>query len=388
MNKVIMSAMILFASLPAAAQQKSGEAVSASTENDKIEKLEDRIEELNELVEELEKTTGRAIALDISGFFDVSVSNYKNKPNVFKLGKFEIDLEHNYKENFQVAAALVFQKGAELDVGFIDYHLFGSPISLRGRLFQDEGLHLQVGKFDVPFGNDWQHFAAIDSIPVTPPLTTEMVMDGGYNDEGVRILYNSIWLNATLYMLDGIEEKYSYGGNSYGGRVGFTPFNNPYLIKSRSLPIFELGFAYIYDTDNEGRLSERLYACDVESKVSFFFVQAEYYKRDKKAGVVFDGCHVTGGIDLSEISNIPIILFGRYDYFRMKDFIPETYIEVIEQKPGTEDILIRVTGGLNINIYNISFLKIEYQRFIDTYEEYRDQYYSQSLYWAQLVITF
>ena len=298
------------------------------------------------------------------------------------MGDFELDIQHNYMENFQVAAALVFNKGADLKVGFIDYRFFGSPVSLRGGLFTDEGLHLQVGIFDVPFGNDWQHFTAKDRITVTPPLTTEMIMDGGYNDEGARLLFNSIWCNITQCMLDGIEQKYSYGGNSYGGRIGLTPFNNPFRLKAGAIPVFEIGFSYVYDVDSNGKKSETLYTFDLESRISALFVQSEYIKREKRAGVIFDGYHVTGGIDFSALSSIPLELYSRYDYFRMKKFILDTFFDVIENNTGKDDILTRFSAGVNINIHKISYLKLEYQQFLKTYKEYRDQYYSKSLYYA------
>ncbi len=351
-----------------------------------IDDLNDKVEDLTEKIDSLKKKIDQLSALQISGFFDVSISNYKNKPNVFALGNFELDLEHNFKENFQVAAALVFFQGAELAVGFIDYHLFGGSISPRGRLFAERGFHIQVGKFDVPFGNDWQNYSAKDRITVTSPLTTEMVLDGGYNDEGARILIKFIPANITLYMVDGIEEKYSFGGNSYGGRIGFTPFNNPYILKRKTIPAFEVGFSYIHDIDNTGSLSEKVYAVDLESKIAPIIIRSEYYKRDKSAGVVFDGFHVTGGIDFSDISALPVIIYGRYDLFRMKNLIPESYTTA--QETGEEDKLSRFTAGLNINIFKISMLKAEYQQFLETYEDYEDQYYKEKLYYVQLVITF
>ena len=58
--------------------------------------------------------------IEISGFFDVNVTDNKTDPNVFSLGDFELDLEHVHNDHFQVAAALVFnEEGAELGAGFI-----------------------------------------------------------------------------------------------------------------------------------------------------------------------------------------------------------------------------------------------------------------------------
>lgn len=163
----------------------------------------------------IKETTG----LEVSGFFDVYASNYNNNPNIFEIGNFELDLEHSFAQYFQVASALVFNTdGAELAVAFIDFHLRGGSIAPRGRLFKEQGVHLQVGKFDLPFGNDWQYFASPDRLQVSAPLTTEYVNSEGYNDTGLRILGQFVSLNFTTYIIKGIEE-----GVSFGGRIGLTP---------------------------------------------------------------------------------------------------------------------------------------------------------------------
>lgn len=322
-------------------------------------------------------------ALKINGFFDVSISNYKNKPNIFLIGPFELDIAHNY-DHFQVAAALVFHDGAELRTGFIDYHLFGGNISPSGRMFRDEGLHLQIGKFDVPFGNDWRYVPAPDRITVTPPLTTELIMDGGYNDEGIRLLLNFISVNASLYMLKGIEQQYSYGGNSFGGRIGITPFNNPYTLKSASMSPLEFGFSYIHDIDRDGATAEKIFAGDMESKVGPVILSSEYYYRDKNAGILLYGYHVTGAIDFNYFSRLPVILYGRYDKYTSEEIVSINYREGVEKSS-----ISRATAGLNINIARISYLKLEYIKYLTAYEEYEsDQYYNDMLYYIQLVIRF
>jgi hypothetical protein len=353
---------------------------------EEIDELKARVEELEDSKKELEtlkKQVSILSALKISGFFDVSVSNYENKPNIFLIGPFELDIEHNY-EYFQVAAALVFYDGAELRTGFIDYHLFGDRISPTGRLFQGEGLHLQIGRFDVPFGNDWRYYPSKDRITVTTPLTTELIMEGGYNDEGIRILLNLVSVNASLYMLKGIEEQYSYGGNSFGGRIGITPFNNPFSLKSGAISPFELGLSYIHDIDRNGTTAEKLFAADMESKTGPLILSSEYYYRDKKAGIKLYGYHVTGGIDFSYFSKLPLILFSRYDRYTSEEIASVNNHEGIDKNS-----ISRITGGININILQISYLKLEYQNYLSAYDEFKnDQYYSKYLYYLQLVIRF
>ncbi|PKL38033.1 MAG: hypothetical protein CVV44_12760 [Spirochaetae bacterium HGW-Spirochaetae-1] len=343
-----------------------------------IAELRKEIDDLKKRLDESEKRIDVISGLKISGFFDVFISNYQNKPNIFEIGDFELDFEHSY-ESFQVAAALVFNKGAELDVAFIDYHLYGGRISPRGRLFSEKGVHLQVGKFDVPFGNDWQHFAATDRISVSDPLTTELIMDGGYNDVGGRILLNFVSFYGTFYLLRGIEEGYSYGGNSFGGRVGVTPFSNPYSLQKGGIPLLDIGFSYIHDVNKAWASTEHLLAVDIESKVGAFILQGEYYRRNKLVGIRFNGFQITTGIDFQNINAIPLILFLRYDLYNMQRY-----------KVTSEDnYLTRITGGININIAHISYLKFEYQRYLTTYDDFTaDEYYSANLFYIQLMITF
>ena len=136
-----------------------------------VEDLSQELEVLNQRLGEIEERVDLLDRLKLSGFFDVYISNYQNKPNILEVGKFELHIDNAYK-SFQVSAALVFNKGAELGVAFIDYHIFGGLISTRGRLFKEKGIHLQVGKFDVPFGNDWQRYISPHRITFSPPLTT------------------------------------------------------------------------------------------------------------------------------------------------------------------------------------------------------------------------
>lgn len=395
--------LIIFASLIAMTNAQTGtdysDPVTARLENnanrknareksirEEIDELKAKVEEIDELKKEvaiLKKQVTLLSALKISGFFDVSVSNYKNKPNVFRIGDFELDLEHKY-DHFQVAAAIVFNEGTNLAVGFIDYHIFGGEISPRGRLFQEEGLHLQVGRFDVPFGNDWRYHSPVERITVTLPNTTEIIMDGGYNDEGARLLLNHIWFNMSLYMLQGIEEQYSYGGNSFGGRLGITPFNNPFQLERKEMPALEIGFSYIHDIDRDGATAEKLFAGDIETKIGPVILTSEYYRRDKNAGILFYGYHVTGAFDFKAITPAPVKIYGRYDSVTSEEVVSVNFREGRDKNGVT-----RFTTGINISIEDISYLKLEYNNYLNTYKEYRsDQYFSDNLYYLQLVIRF
>ncbi len=329
----------------------------------KINRLKQKIEDVKE---ELKELSG---GVQFSGFFDVSVSTYKNNPNIFALGDFELDIEKSFGENFQVAAALVFNDdGAELAVGFIDFHLFGGAIAARGRLFTQKGLHIQIGRYDVPFGNDWQYYASVDRKSITAPLTTEFVMDGGYNDVGLRILRGAVSHNYTLYMLRGIEE-----GFSFGGRFGLTPFNNPYSLKKKELQQLELGISYIYDQGRDGNREEKALAFDFESAIGPFHLRGEYMKRDNDIdGVYYSGFHISAVMDAGKIIDIPITLFGRYDWFQSE-------LNDVEEK----NVLSRITAGLHFDLFEIAVLKFEFHHFLQDNEEFEG-----NSFFAQIVITF
>lgn len=359
--------------------EAAGQKANSDDEKKRIEDLEAQIADikkrLDEVEDQSEKESGK-YKLKVSGYFDLIMSNYREKPNVFEIGTFEIQMVHEYPQNIFVAAALVFDKnGASLGVGLIDYHLFGSTISPRGKLFHEKGIHLQVGKFDVPFGNDWQYFSDIDRISVSKPLTTEKIMDGGYNDVGSRLIVNMIWFNSSIHFLRGIEQGYSYGGNSFGGRIGFTPFNDPYSLSKKTSPV-ELGFSYLHDIDKQGITAEKLYAVDLDIRFSRFLLLSEYYNRDKIIGMRYSGTTSTIGFDVKEISTL---FFSRYDSIFIERY------KAVHQ----EGVLSRISSGLRYSIHDIAYIKAEYSRYVRrTGLAQDDEYFTKNLYYLQLMIRF
>ncbi len=388
---VLSNRCVLRAQTDSETEQTAEQAEQFAEQQKKIELLNRRINQLEKNINELNSRMNRITDLKISGFFDVSVSNFKNKPNIFSIGNFELDIKHNYENNFQVAAALVFddEQGTYLGVGFIDYSVYGDSAVPRGRLFIEKGLHIQVGRFDVPLGNDWNHVSAVDRMTVTPPLTTVNLMEGVYNDVGIRLLANFTAFNATVYSTHGVDKKQTYGGNTQGFRFGFTPFSNPYSLKKGSIPVFELGLSYLYDTDHDGKESETIQALDYESKIGFLIMRGEYYQRDKTAGTVLLGYHVTTALDCAEISSLPITVYYRSDNHREENNVIASYEQSLTDDIKQIDYLTRLTTGINFNISNISFLKFEYQNYIESTERFNThEYFTNVLYFAQLVITF
>jgi hypothetical protein len=341
------------------------------------------ISEIKEKISDIEETIEEETGIEFGGFFDVNATAYEDDPNTFAIGDFELDIEKSVGSNFQIGSALVFNdEGSELAVGFIDFHLFGGNISPRGRLFEDEGLHLQIGKYDIPFGNDWRYYASVDRLSVSAPSTTENVMDGGYNDIGMRMLGNFVSINFNFYVLRGIKE-----GNSFGGRMGFTPFNNPYTLKTKKVQLFEIGASYMYDIGRSGEMEENAAAIDIESKISPVGLIAENSIRENVIdNLVRDGYHLTLYLDFNDLFDWPFILYSRYDFFKSQ--IEGDYeILAIPVKNGKlnkeNEKLQRINAGVQINLYDICFYKFEYLHSL------KNEYHlSNNQMFMQLVITF
>ena len=296
--------------------------------------------------------------LGLSGFFDVRASDTRTDPNVFSMGDFELDLAREIGRKVQVAAALVVNdEGAALAVGFVDVHVVGAPVAPRGRLPVEKGFRLQIGRFDVPFGGDWQYFAAKDRPELSAPLTTEIVMDGGYNDVGVRLLGGTGSLAWSAYWLRG-EGK----GTLVGGRLGLMPFDNPYRLRGRVRAV-EVGVSALHDFDGDGGTESTSFAVDSELRGPLGRLRAEYVRRDlrpvegRAERLVRSGFHVTATVDAGAPAGIPLTPFARYDTAREE---PSSTQESSADEPW--DRTERLSAGLNASFFDILSLKLEYQR--------------------------
>lgn len=325
---------------------------------------------LNRWKEKFSKVT---YGTELEGFFDSSLSNRRNNPHVISTGAFEADFSKAFGKSFQSAVAIVLTPGSrpEFPVAFVDYHFFGGMIAPRGRLFTEKGFHVQAGRFDIPFGNDWQYFASKDRITVTPPLTTDLVMQGGYNDKGLRVLGNSRALNYTAYALRGVGN-----GVTYGGRVGFTPFSNPYQLRASGVPKFELGASYLFDADGFGRTDQRAQSLDLESQVGWSHLMVEYTRRDSH-GFDFEnlqskhsGFHVTQAMDLAGIFKKPLVATVRFEsYWKRFPGVLEMDPETGEVPEAVPSNLNRVTAGIQYPLSELFLLKLDYLQFIRTSQE-------------------
>ena len=298
------------------------------------------------------------------------------------MGDFKLDLAREIGEHVQVGAALVASdEGVEFAVGFVDVHLFGTPVAPRGRLPVEKGLHVQLGRFDVPFGGDWQVFAAKDRTEVSAPLTTEAVLDGGINDVGLRLLGATESFGWSAYWLRGEGE-----GTAAGGRVVLTPFDNVYRLRER-VRAFELGASGLVDLDGVGGTETTSFAVDVELRGPIGRLRSEWARRDERAGpgrdgrLVKSGLHVTALVDAGAVAGVSLTPYARWDMAKDEPDTAETGIAAGRTS--------RLTAGLNARFFDVLTLKLEVQRILSAPPEVEaGEGFRRDSFLAQAVVTF
>ncbi|MBI4913883.1 MAG: hypothetical protein HY823_14205 [Acidobacteria bacterium] len=250
------------------AQEPAGEPAPSKTLREQVDQARDRLADNR---------------LALKPFFFTDFLSAPDDSGVRKTawGSAELDLSAELHDRLDATAALVTNKeGTLLTVGFLDYHPYGGTIAPRGRLWVEKGFHVQAGRFDIPFGNDWQFFASKDSTTIARPLTTALIMDGGYNDAGLRVLGNDGTLNFNAFLVRGFSR-----GHLAGGRLGFTPFGNPFSLKGAREPkTLEIGLSYLFDAGRGGRKSGWAAASDAEIRVDAWTLRGEYIARVQDPG--------------------------------------------------------------------------------------------------------
>jgi hypothetical protein len=265
-------------------------------------------------------------ALAVSGFFDATVqAPADDEGERFHFGGLEVDLEAHYGEHLSAAAALFWDGGSSTEVAaaIVDYHWFDDRVPPRGRIFMEPGLHLQAGRFDLPFGLDYQFFATPERPSVTAPLTTERIQRGGYNADGARV-YGTWWaLDYAAYWTDAF---YGDDGSLVGGRLGLSAGWNPFRFHYRSTdrPALDVGLSYLQEMDGSWRVRERVFGADAMLRHGMFQLLTEGIVHDGRAAVATaagiesgaqdeSGFYATLIADLADRLARPLYLFARFD---------------------------------------------------------------------------
>jgi len=306
----------------------------------------------------------KLFGLQLSAFGDVA-SHYDDAgKQKLDWGTFELDASADITHDLQGAMAVVNdQTGTTFPVGFLDYHTYGGSIAPRGRLWVEKGLHIQVGRFDVPFGSDWQFFASKDSVSISRPLTTELVMEGGYNDKGMRVLGNNGSVNFNTYVLRGFN-----AGRLVGGRLGLTPFSDPFSLKTAKEPkAFEFGLSYFYDANASWKKNETGFAADVEIFLDDWSGRFEYVARKKEPllgadNSVLRGWHFTQEylLDQDEFIAWPTTIFARYEQETVE---PPAIASLGSAAGDARDVRVAAGARTNLGGSDVFQLKFEVQHY-------------------------
>jgi hypothetical protein len=243
--------------------------------------------------------------LKLSGFFDITanISDMNNHP--FQLGNLEVDAVYDKAENFAVSAAgIVNDEGAIVDVAILDYHVHGHNTPARGSLFEEQGYHIQIGRFDISFSSDYAFIAAPDRINISAPLTTDRVQGGNLGGDGLRVY--GLWsdFEYTAYYTNSLLEDTGY---SAGTRIGYNFGDN-----------FVVGVSALNNKDENNHTRSRLSALDLGLQVGFASFYVEAVQLDSEDDVLVNsistgpadesGSHISMALDFS-----PLTVFVRYE---------------------------------------------------------------------------
>ncbi len=386
-------------------------AESKGSQDSLLSKLGDLGEELQELKDKAEEK-----GLGISGFFDINAKTDNSTEQNFSVGSVELDLEYSYNDHFAASSAIVLcgnssgtdysapaaitcggsgpgglgGGGAGIAVALVDYHMFDNAIPPRGRIFNNQGFHIQAGRFDIPFSTDYQYFANSDRVTITAPITTSRMQLGGYNGDGIRSYGSWEFVNYSLFWTDAM---YANDGTSVGGRLGLAFGQNNYRSHKNNPQGIELGASFLGDLDKNRNLRHAVYGLDFSVAYSFLRLQNELMLLQAKDNFIDDegndygkqhelGFHSTLLADLERFIKHPVIAFVRYGRWQPKATAQQDFDGSIV---GIGNISA-LTAGVNYRFNDNLKIKFEYTDSLGTYTH--ERYFDKKLGIAQLVVSF
>lgn len=384
-----------------------------------IGKLADLSEEVAELKESAQEN-----GLKLSGFFDINAKTDNSTDQTFSVGSIELDLEYDYFDNVAVSSALVLcgnssgidaasfpsapvaiscgSSGpggigagpAGFAAAFIDYHRFDHSIPPRGRIFNNQGFHIQAGRFDLPFSTDYQNYANKDRVSVTAPITTSRMQFGGFNGDGVRSYGTWKVLNYSVFWTDAM---YANDGTSVGGRLGVTLGDNTYSVRHSDPEGIELGISHLSDLDYDNNLRNLVYGADFSFGYSILRLQSElmwlmaqnHFIVDDGINSAVDyghanefGYHTTLIVNLNSFIKQPVSAFIRYGRWQPKHKVVTDF----DGRLAAVNNVSLLSVGLNYKLNEYMKIKFEYTDSLGTVTE--ERYFDKKLGIAQMVVAF
>lgn len=388
--------------------------------------LASKLRSIGKQVEEL-KAAASDNGLEISGFFDINAKTDNATDQTFSVGSVELDLDYVHDEHFGASSALVLcgnssnadtaapvaitcgnsgpgglsggSTSAGIAVAMVDYHLFNDRIPPRGRIFNNQGLHVQAGRFDLPFGSDYQNFANKDRVTITAPLTTSRMQLGGYNGDGLRSY--GAW-NLFNYSVFWTDAMYADDGHTVGGRLGLSMGQNTYTVRRGSTQGIELGVSHLSELDGDNDLRNTVYGADVSIGYGMLRWQNEWMLLQSRREVFLDaggnivpevtgtpygkgrqqGFHSTLIADLERLTRQPLHVFARYSRWQPSQRRGLDY----DGSTVAIDNISMLSIGLNYKFSDHLRLKFEYDDALGS--STGERYFDKKVGIAQMVMSF
>jgi hypothetical protein len=394
--------------LAAEAVTSNSGTVSQNVLTQKLDDLGDQIETLKEEAKER--------GIGVKGFFDVNAKTDNSTDQTFSVGSVELDLEYAATDHFAASSALVlcgnsagvdssapaaiFCGGsgpgglgggqAGIAVALADFHMFDNAIPPRGRIFNNQGFHIQAGRFDIPFSTDYQNFANTDRVTVTAPITTARMQFGGFNGDGIRSYGSWKVVNYSVFWTDAM---YATDGTSVGGRLGLAFGKNNYRTHKNNPEGIEVGVSYLGDLDKHDELRHSVYAADLSIGYGFLRLQNElmythsYDSFIDENGIDYGkphelGYHSTLLADMERFIDYPLIAFIRYGRWQPKARVGQDFDGTLVNL----DNISALTIGLNYRFNEYLKLKFEYTDSLGTTTT--ERFFDKQLGIAQMVMSF
>lgn len=425
LTSAVNTTQVLAAKQPAAPEKTVASTKAEPSVDSKLKALDKKVAELKEAAE--------ANGLVMSGFFDINAKTGNSTDQTFSVGSVELDLDYVHDDHFGASSALVLcgnssnadygapgavfcgnsgpgalsggSTMAGIAVALVDYHLFNDRIPPRGRIFNNKGLHIQAGRFDLPFGSDYQNFANKDRVTVTAPLTTSRMQLGGYNADGLRSYGNFDWFNYSVFWTDAL---YANDGHTIGGRLGVALGQNAYKIHDAHPEGIELGISHLSELDGENRIRNTVYGADLAVGYGIWRLQNEFMLLNAHQQVFLDqdgdgnplpiivvgpnnnpfgkghqlGYHSTLTLDLESLAKMPVIAFARYSRWQPSQNLGLDF----DGSTVAINDLSMLSLGFNYKFSDHLQVKFEYDDSLGT--ETAERYFDRKLGIAQIVMSF
>jgi hypothetical protein len=393
----------------------AAEAVATNSGTGSQNVLTQKLDDLGDQIETL-KEEAKERGIGVKGFFDVNAKTDNSTDQTFSVGSVELDLEYAATDHFAASSALVlcgnsagvdsaapaaiFCGGsgpgglgggqAGIAVALADFHMFDNAIPPRGRIFNNQGFHIQAGRFDIPFSTDYQNFANTDRVTVTAPITTSRMQFGGFNGDGIRSYGSWKVVNYSVFWTDAM---YATDGTSVGGRLGLAFGKNNYRTHKNNPEGIEVGVSYLGDLDKHDDLRHSVYAADLSFGYGFLRLQNElmythsYNNFIGENGIDYGkphelGYHTTLLADMERFIDYPVIAFIRYGRWQ-----PEArFAEDFDGTLVNINNISALTIGLNYRFNEYLKLKFEYTDSLGT--STTERFFDKQLGIAQMVMSF